>query len=390
MTRNEVEILLKTVYKGEGATKALADMDKISASGEKVSGALNKVNKAMGGDVLGGTGGSASFRKRNPQLFQNATRTIGALMPNNAFLTQGAKNLMGMGPLFTPPPIPPGAGGGAPGAAGAGSGGFGAAFLKRLGSRAISIVAGLLVYRALNAAMLPLIKTVKGLTDAFEIARKLYAKSLTSGLGLGATTRRSVFADVLGVSEKDLYQFGRAVLFISPGLRHATDILAKTAPNLASVSFQFRILKTDLEALFASIANDAAPALRKFASGMSSLTKQAETFYEAHKKGMQTLINVLLDFAWLFPVHQIVKLVGSQGKDAGPAPQPLAFMKQIQASAWEKMGLIIGGVGASSPAQETARNTKVTAEGVKQLVKAVGGGHASFGYRPFDGAQSYQ
>lgn len=393
MTSKEVEILLKSVYKGDGATKALSDLDKISASGTKLSGVFNQVNKTLGGNAFANP--SASFIKRNPHLFQSRS---GASLEDDKFLRQGAKQLAGMGPLFpkyggpTPPVIPPG-GGGAGGASGAG--GFVNMFFNRLASRAIGIASGIIVYKALNAAMLPLVKTVKGLNDAFENARNLYAKALTSGgLGLGFTAKREALASIIGVSSKDVYQFGQAVLFLSPRLRSANDIIAKTTPNLTATSYEFKILQYNLEALFAVMADQGASTVRKFTSTISLMIRAFTEGIQKHQKLIADISSLLTDAVInsLPPAIQAVarslKTLVANAPDSGPAPQPMAYMKQIQASAWERMGLIVGGLGGSNPAVETARNTKQTADGVRQLVRSVGG-KGTF-YDPFAGTQSYQ
>lgn len=393
MTSKEVEILLKTVYKGEGASKALSDMDKISASGSKLSGVLRDVNKALGGNAF--TNPSASFIKRNPQLFPPKNSKGSVSLEDDKFLRQGAKQLAGMGPLFpkyggpTPPVIPPGGGGAA------GSGGFANQFFNRLSSRALGIASGIIVYKALNAAMLPLVKTVKGLNDAFENARNLYAKALTSGgLGLGFTAKREALASIIGVSSKDVYQFGQAVLFLSPRLRSATEIIAKTTPNLTATSYEFKILQYNLEALFAVMADQGASTVRKFTSTISLMIRAFTEAIEKHQKLIAGISSLLTDAVInsLPPAIQAVarslKMLVANAPDSGAAPQPIAYMKQIQASAWERMGLIVGGIGGSNPAVETARNTKQTADGVRQLVRAVGG-KGTF-YSPFVGTQSYQ
>jgi len=44
------------------------------------------------------------------------------------------------------------------------------------------------------------------------------------------------------------------------------------------------------------------------------------------------------------------------GNKSGGAPSPVAYMKQLPASQWEHMGLIIGGSGTNY-AKDTAKNT---------------------------------
>jgi len=383
MTSNEVEILLKTVYKGEGATKALSDLDKISASGSKLSGVLGKISKSLGGDAFGGTGGSESFRRRNPGLFASAQRQIGALMPGEAFLKQGAKSLMGLGPLFPgykgppPPVIPSGANAGS----GGGNGGLGGRFLSNFLSRSISIPVGLLIHKAINAPLQALTKTIKGLNDAIENARKLYAGALTSGLGLQFTTKRALLSQVIGVSEKEVLQFGQAIQFLSPRLKSATEILSSTAPSLASVSYGFKILALDLQSFFALIIDDLAPGIRRATLVLSEFVHFFEQFHDTIAKAIDFTLDTLIS-ALPGPLADIVaslKSVLSNLPDPGKAPNPVAYMQQIHASALEHMGLVVGGIGGATDfAAQTAQNTKKTADAVVQIAKSMARGPKSY------------
>jgi len=375
MNPKEVEILLKTVYKGEGITKAIQDLDKISASGSKLSGVMGKVNKALGGDVFGGA--SEAFKKRNPQLFNATQRTIGALMPNNAYLSQGAKQLMEMGPLFPPykgPPPPFINPASAPGAGGKGGGGLIQQFGNRLLSRALGVTAGLLVYKAINLPLQALTKTIKGLNDAIEHARKLYASALTSGLGLQFTAKRNLLAETIGVSEKDVFQFGSAIAFLNGRLDYAANIMAKTTPQLTAVSYQFKILEANLAALFATLANDVSSSLIRFADSLARVLNVVNNFLQNPivATALDSFVQALLGAA-----------VVAQGKDSGPAPDPTAYMKQIHASALEHMGLIVGGIGGATDfAAQTAQNTKKTAAAVENLAKKLSGGRYTSFFDP--------
>lgn len=58
------------------------------------------------------------------------------------------------------------------------------------------------------------------------------------------------------------------------------------------------------------------------------------------------------------------------GGGGGGMPGPQAYMKQLPVSSWERMGLVIGGMGGANPAVETARNTRATVTELKGLRKA--------------------
>ena len=72
-----------------------------------------------------------------------------------------------------------------------------------------AMATGVLVGAAtvLGVALMGLKKIVSETGSAFEYARSSYAKSLMSGgLGVGFSIRRAALADILGVSEKDVFK----------------------------------------------------------------------------------------------------------------------------------------------------------------------------------------
>ena len=367
MTRAEVEVLLKTIYQPEGSQKFISDLDKISASGQKVAGSLRMAKKEAA-EVFSGV--SASTRARNPHLFGPNAATSGG--------GSGGDGVPPIIPTSGQPPVPAGGG-----AAGGGGRGLLQQFGSRLISRALGITAGLLIYRVVDTMSKVVNVIIKGLRDTAEVARKLYANALQSGLGLQFTTRRSLLSSVLGVSEKDVFQFGAAVAYINPRLQSASDILAKTAPSLAAVSYGFRILEADMQALFAIVANDAAPAIRKTTLFISALVQAFEKLHNvisgAFKITLETLIESLP--TGLRELAKSLETLVSNIPDPGAAPNPVAAMQQIHASALEHMGLIVGGLGGATDfAAQTATNTKQTAVAVQKIAQKMSG--SSFG-NPF-------
>ncbi len=369
MNRAEIEVLLKTIYSGEGAAKAVADLDKISASGQKVAGSL-RLAKKEAAEVFAGV--SASTKARNPQLFGIASSGGGVpptIPPTNAPIS---------------PASAPGSSGGGAGAGGVSGHGILTQFISRLFSRALSISAGLLVYRAINLPLQALTKTIKNLNDALERARKLYASALTTGLGLQFTTKRNLLSDVIGVSEKDVLQFGQAIQFIGPRLQTASDVLAKTAPNLAATAYSIKILELDLASLFALIVSDLSPAIRKTTTLLSELIKGFERFHQIIANMSEVLLKTLIETlpAGLRELAEATLNLIKAIPDSGPAPNPVSYMQQIHASALEHMGLIVGGLGGATDfAAQTAQNTKKTAEAVTKIAQKVAGGgsRSSFG-----------
>ncbi len=211
-----------------------------------------------------------------------------------------------------------------------------------------------------------LASSVKSVIQEFDNARRLYASSLQSGLGLQFTSKRNLLANVIGVSEKEVFQFGQAIGFIGKRLDVANYSLAKTAPYLTATSYNFKILEANMHGLFATLANEAAPSLNIFADGLAKFTAAFTLFLQ--KDPIAKFVEKIGALIVLNPLSGIGKLLG--GKDSGPAPNPAAFMKQIHASAWERMGLVVGGIGGQRDyASQTAQNTKATASAVQLLVK---------------------
>ena len=242
-----------------------------------------------------------------------------------------------------------------------------------LGGSAAATIGLVGIATALGLAFKGLTKTVKEAYNAIEHARQLYAKALMSGgLSLGFTVRRGMAANVMGVSERDVLQFANAFNFLNPKLEWASSLLAKTTPNLTSVNWEIKILGQNLEALFSDIASDAAPSLRKFASGLSEVIKQIDDWYEKHRKYSGDIFRMGLQAIGGFGALGLLTAydkMGGIGKDTGAAPEPMAYMKRFKASAWERMGLVVGGLGGVNPQQQTAHNTKKTAENTQKIVE---------------------
>ncbi len=240
------------------------------------------------------------------------------------------------------------------------------------------------VLLAVGASIKLLITSLKETAKTFDEARKLYAKTLLSGMGLRFTAGRNNLADVLGVSEKEVLQFGAAIALIGPKLKFATDIMARTTPNLTSVAYEFEIMKKNLQALFMVMANDAAPAIRKFLDGISELIQMFTVFYQKFHEIIGKIASILAS-SFQPELVAIAKIIGALGKDIGAAPQPQGLMKQLPVSALERMGLIVGGFGAGNDApQRTAKATERTAKLLEKLVSQASGagGSASF-FDPF-------
>ena len=212
---------------------------------------------------------------------------------------------------------------------------------------------------ALGVAFMGLKKAVEGTMSAYDNARKEYAKALTSGgLPLGFTVRRGQLASVLGVSEKDVFQFGKQVSYLNDKLAWSNTIIANTTPALAAIGWQFKIVQENVKAAFARMAVDAAPAIMTFAKALGSFVQIVSD--GAHRiKDAAIIAAGAAAYAAGGPkamARVIAQMVGERASLEN-VPKPLAYMKQLGASSWERMGLQVGGHGAQNHAAQTAKNT---------------------------------
>lgn len=225
---------------------------------------------------------------------------------------------------------------------------------------ATGVVMGALL--AIGFALKGLEKIVKETTKAYETARQQYGHALSSGgLALGVSIKRTALADIIGVSEKDVYMFGNAIKYLNPKLEFASSIMAKNAANLTSVSWGFKTLELDVMALFSTVANLAAPGIRKFTDGLSNMVVIMAGFIDRYGPILSKLAGGLVKGVAqsLFPTGSLIaKAISAVGTDSGAAPGIQAFAKQLPASHLERMGLVVGGFGIQDYAKQTAQNTR--------------------------------
>ena len=269
----------------------------------------------------------------------------------------------------------------------AGKGLLGKMGMSGLGGASLATAGLVGAATALGVALKALTTTVRETISAYKNAAQLYSKSLMSGgLGIAFTARRSLLANIMGVSEREVFQFGNALNYLNPRLNFAVGILAKTAPNLTSVNWQFKILETDFKSLFATIADKLAPSIRQLTLVMDTLVRITTKFTQKHAKNLiEGIISALGvgPAALAFATKTFLKT--GLIPDQGPAPQPLAFMKQLPASALERMGLVIGGNaygGRQDYARRTAIATEKTANALQGNRKALNRIPRTFGMDP--------
>jgi len=129
----------------------------------------------------------------------------------------------------------------------------------------------LIYYRIIAESFKALNKAVNELTDSYARAQKIYAKSLTSGLGVGQTTKRGILASAIGVSEDEVMRFGDAVSYLNPKIEKAAKVLADTATPLTAVYLNFQSLKVSAQALFSTIAMNLKPAIEDIITGFQEM-----------------------------------------------------------------------------------------------------------------------
>ena len=245
----------------------------------------------------------------------------------------------------------------------------------------------------------------RAIVDAFKEAASLYSKQLTSGgMSAGMITKRSLISEVMGVGEKDVWQYGKAVSYLNEKIRLSTDEIQKNIRPLTAVTWSWRLMGINMRALMSQIGAGLAPAFKQFADLVSSIIEFVrETGY------MQLSISVLKSAFVVFNVTialvavamaeiiqqfvmfaDLVKFIGGaknpfQNSKAGAeaiqkmisslgdknaksvVPEAAASANRLQTSHWERMGMVIGqGIG-NNPMRATERNTRKTADLLKDI-----------------------
>jgi len=216
----------------------------------------------------------------------------------------------------------------------------------------------------------------KELIATFENASKIYAKAVLNGYGVSGSTKLGILSNIIGVSERHVFKFGNAIQYLNPQIENASKIIAETTVPLTQVSWEWNVLMVNIKAMFTLLVSEGASALANFISGLSVLIQLMEKSWIA-KLGKGLIGGVIT--APFGPLGSILAKLGfsaiSQiGKVAAGGkemPAPSSYMKQLPASAWEKMGLVIGGGGGTNYAAKTATNTEEMKKSLNKLVMAM-------------------
>jgi len=211
---------------------------------------------------------------------------------------------------------------------------------------------------AIGLAFAALKKTVDGATEAIHKAFGLYTGAAMQGLSTKFFTQRSVLADVLGVkgNPNQVFMFGAAVQYVADRTKHATDILSSTARPLAELDIQWKIMLVDVSAMFAKLASDAGPAIKDFIVVLDSFVKSVTdnvSKIETYSRWSTAIVTLgsseVLRKLW----HGAAQSVPS-----GNMPGLFGGMKQLPASSWERMGLIVASAGGQNYAARTAKGVE--------------------------------
>ena len=296
----------------------------------------------------------------------------------------------------------------APGSGGAG-GGIGAGRAAAIGGAAGGIAG--VVAQAIGSLIRMMAQAIKNaVVSAFREAASMYSKQLVSGgLTGGLIARRSLLAEVIGVGERDVWQYGKAVEYLNDKLRLSANEITKNVRTITAVTWSWRLMNINMRAFFSQIAAGLAPAAKQFAdltsaiieflreSGFASIglyvwrtalhalnvaivavaaaTESLINFFITLKDAMQwVLTGGKSDFSksnagWA-AIGKLLESL-SRASSTSKVPEASVSYNRLQASPWERMGLVIGAGGGSNPLRATERNTRMTVAVLKEIKAAV-------------------
>lgn len=233
------------------------------------------------------------------------------------------------------------------------------------GIAALRVGVGLVGYAA-HLALDPIMKLATAMRDHFyraaEAGRSMYAKQLQSGgLPGGYVAKRSLLGEMLGVGESEVMQYGKAVAYLNEKVRFAQGVYTQTTPQLASASYELRALNNDFKALAMLIAAEFAPAVRQMVYVLRQVVEFVGTTFAkgiagAFKRALEAVIQQFGGITALWAYKTLQKHAFGN-LDPGKAPGIGVSTNRMPASAWEKMGLVIGHGAGTNWAQQTAKNT---------------------------------
>lgn len=264
-------------------------------------------------------------------------------------------------------------------------------------------------------------RTIQAINNTMDEARRRYVKQLQTGMPGGFTTFRSSLADVLGVSENEVLRYGKAVQWMTDRVKLSYKELDRTTKVLATAAVHWRILGLNFRAVWATIVAELAPTLSRiamataawvefiresgWAAGVAKTLAVAlqllATTFMAIQVPLYTVAAYVITFAdsleYLYGKLKKMMLFGplsaampddtsmfKESKAAWSAlgklissmfhrntnqlPNATSDYRRLDASPWERMGLVIGGGMANTPIKNIERHTRRTAELLGRIV----------------------
>ncbi len=288
---------------------------------------------------------------------------------------------------------------------GGGGGGIGAGGAAAIGGAAGGVAS--IVAQAVGGLIRMMAQAIRdAVVAAFREAASLYSKRLTSGgLSGGLVTSRSLLAEVIGVGEREVWQYGSAVAYLNKQIRLSTAELNRNVRPLTAVTWSWKLMNVNMRAYFSQLMAAMAPAFKQFADLISAIIEfvretglgtigasvwrtalhllnvvimaiavSTATLANVFVTLYDTIVSILKlspDFAkskagW----DAIGKMISTMGRGNSSAQVPNASVSynRMQASPWERMGLVIGQGAGNHPLRATERNTRKTAEGIARLI----------------------
>lgn len=333
--------------------------------------------------------GSGSYGKAGPgayvgPVYGSGLASGGMKPPTPPVAPRPAGGIGGLPPGFYP--LVPGGGGG-----GGGAGGGGAAPIQQtrlmVAAQLGAVMAGLRSTLGLvQFAFQKLLEPMRAMLAVADSARRLYARGVLSGTGVGYSAQMGTLANIIGVSEDQVMQFGRAMQYLGDRVKFSTGILAKNNPVMTELGWTIKTMQSSFAALASEISATFAPILKKLAedaaAGADKMTVAWSNFIR-NQRAMSFAENSGLDIV-RDPSNSKAPFLGFKragdddtqmiggalgekiGKEfekylerwgASQAAQGGGVSaNRLAASAWEKMGLVLGS-GGQNHAEATARNT---------------------------------
>jgi hypothetical protein len=236
----------------------------------------------------------------------------------------------------------------------------------------VRVAIGLWRY-AITLAIKPIQMMVRAFLEAADAASRIYAKSLqTGGMPVGYVTKMGNLADIIGVSEHDVIQYGEAVRFLNSQIKTATRGITESIPSLTAMSWEWKVMKLNLHAAEMEIASQFAPVMNIFIQylrfGSENIAKLA------HHLNLLSLIGIP---KW---VQNILKSVMPN------IPPPAVSAKRLEVSQWERQGLVLGNMGGGSHAAQTAKNTAKTVTVLEKMLQRVNANQPNPYWKPVGAA----